>query len=69
MKPNAWWDFCRAAKQALLFSKKRKQKKSIHLPRGVRIARQKTNESFLLLFFKKEVLAFHLPNLCSPQDH
>jgi hypothetical protein len=37
---------------------KKRTKKLLHLARALRLARAQTIKSFLLLFFKKEVLAF-----------
>jgi hypothetical protein len=45
-------------KQGLLFLQKKKQKNSLSLARAGDRAGNPTPESFLLLFFKKEVLPF-----------
>jgi hypothetical protein len=44
--------------------KKRTKKLLLHwLTRPIRPARREANKSFLVLFFKKDLLALHLPSL------
>jgi hypothetical protein len=47
----------RQGKQALLFVNKKKQKNFINLSSGLVQHRAKRSKSFLVLFFKKELLA------------
>jgi hypothetical protein len=48
-----------ARKEALLFVNKKKQKNFIRFSAGMFDGRAKRSESFLVLFFKKELLAFY----------
>jgi hypothetical protein len=51
------------ARQAILFLKKKKQKNFMNLGHALDTSVTQINKTFLLLFYKKEVLALHPPTL------